>query len=765
MNVVYVGGIRLWQITLSGTNRTSSLLSTGPVHVDHHGLALLQVGPAWRILNTNDGGIGLSASGAASWTKPTDGLVTTQFYGVDKRPGASAYFGGMQDNGTWFSPNGPNNLTPWTNAFGGDGYETSWHFDDPLKMIGGSQYNGLQRSLDGGATWSSATSGLTDTGSASAPFITKIAKTNQSPEFLCAVGKSGVWRSTNFGGSWNLAAIAAGTWGSISSFHDVKISRANSSIVWGGARMDASGRIHVSTNGAVTFSTVPNYTTVTMGGISGIATHPTDQNTAYVLFSFAGRPKILKTTNLGVTWTDITGFTGGAPSTNGFPDVAVYDLLVFSDDPLHLWAATEIGLVESLDGGTTWALANNGLRNVGVWDLTEVEDEVVAGTHGRGIWSVKMPSLIAGKTFKPLIDNLYQRPDGLLNIDLNLRSAYDSTVVFMSGARVATLGANAALQTTQVQVPVTLAGSKTVFARSYRGGVSYQSVSRNVTVFVLQAARVQYSNDFDGVAGDFSSTGFSVTTSAGFTGKALHSTHFYPDNVTLTSLLTIPIRVASANANILFDDVALVEPGEPGSVFGDAGFYDYVVVEGTVDGVTWIPIAPGWDCRLYPEWEAAFNSSGNGTSAMLHSHNLNLHDAFAPGDVILLRFRLLADSSLNGWGWVVDNLQIQPNAPTSATGDLAPARTVLLAQNVPNPFNPTTTIRYQLPGTGKVGLRVYDVRGRLVRRLVDRVENAGDYSVQWDGRDDRGIAVASGAYLYRLETPAGMRQRRMTLIR
>ena len=125
--------------------------------------------------------------------------------------------------------------------------------------------------------------------------------------------------------------------------------------------MDATGQIHVSTNGGVTFTAVPNYITVPMGGISGLATHPTEPNTAYVLFSFAARPKILKTTNVGATWTDITGFIGGAPSTNGFPDVAVYDLLVFSNDPNRLWAATEIGLVESLDGGATWALASNGL--------------------------------------------------------------------------------------------------------------------------------------------------------------------------------------------------------------------------------------------------------------------------------------------------------------------------------------------------------------------------------------------------------------------
>ena len=87
----------------------------------------------------------------------------------------------------------------------------------------------------------------------------------------------------------------------------------------------------------------------------------------------------------------------------------------------------------------------------------------------------------------------------------------------------------------------------------------------------------------------------------------------------------------------------------------------------------------------------------------------------------------------------------------------------VLFQNCPNPFNPQTTIRYRLPETGpasgaeaepprpdRARLEVFDLRGRLVRRLVDRVLGAGDHQVVWDGRDDRGGAVASGVYLYRL---------------
>ena len=79
-----------------------------------------------------------------------------------------------------------------------------------------------------------------------------------------------------------------------------------------------------------------------------------------------------------------------------------------------LYAGADDGLYRSLDGGETWALADNGLPAVGVWFMTEVEDEVVLGTHGLGIWSLTMPQLIEGKLYRPLVDALYQGPDGLL---------------------------------------------------------------------------------------------------------------------------------------------------------------------------------------------------------------------------------------------------------------------------------------------------------------------------------------------------------------
>jgi hypothetical protein len=78
----------------------------------------------------------------------------------------------------------------------------------------------------------------------------------------------------------------------------------------------------------------------------------------------------------------------------------------------------------------------------------------------------------------------------------------------------------------------------------------------------------------------------------------------------------------------------------------------------------------------------------------------------------------------------------------------------VLHQNRPNPFNPTTTIRFDLAREGRVTLWIYDVAGRQVRELLDEVRAPGyGQSVTWNGRDANGCRVASGVYFYRLEAP------------
>ncbi len=101
----------------------------------------------------------------------------------------------------------------------------------------------------------------------------------------------------------------------------------------------------------------------------------------------------------------------------------------------------------------------------------------------------------------------------------------------------------------------------------------------------------------------------------------------------------------------------------------------------------------------------------------------------------------------------------------STDGEL-PAVTWALSQNFPNPFNPTTTIHYDVKaGGGQVSLRVFDVSGRVVRTLVDGSQTEGSKSVTWNGTNDRGQRVASGIYFYRMIAPDFTETKKMVLLR
>lgn len=98
--------------------------------------------------------------------------------------------------------------------------------------------------------------------------------------------------------------------------------------------------------------------------------------------------------------------------------------------------------------------------------------------------------------------------------------------------------------------------------------------------------------------------------------------------------------------------------------------------------------------------------------------------------------------------------------------DIVPASRTALRQNVPNPFNPSTTIAFTLAQPGAARLAVFDLRGRLVRTLVDADDlPAGAHAVAWDGRGDDGRSVAAGVYLYELRGSGFVESRRLTLVK
>jgi len=381
-----------------------SVSRTSPIylHADIHNIQVTtRAGNPFKMVVASDGGVGYSENGGSTWINPLRGYNTSQFYGLDRHPTQDQYIGGLQDNGSWYSGNSPNALSDWFNARGGDGFEVVWHSRSPARMITSLYFNQLSRTQNGGGSWSSITSSSNkNAGENKAPFVTRIGNSPLYPDRIFIAGKDGVSKSENFGQSWQDIDLSTG-WGYSGVAH-VEVSDANPDVVWAGCRMNAASKLFVSVDGGATFNATNSYQ-VPIGTLSGLVTHPSRPSTAFALFSFAGSPKILRTDNLGVSWTDISGFSG---TSAGFPDVAVYSLLVTDTIPETLWAGTEIGLFISDDSGKSWRYSDSGLPSVSIWEMKKKGKQVMLATHGRGIWSVNLDEVVSveEKTVKPAAD-------------------------------------------------------------------------------------------------------------------------------------------------------------------------------------------------------------------------------------------------------------------------------------------------------------------------------------------------------------------------
>ncbi len=193
----------------------------------------------------------------------------------------------------------------------------------------------------------------------------------------------------------------------------------------------------------------------------------------------------------------------------------------------------------------------------------------------------------------------------------------------------------------------------------------------------IPPSRDFYENDFEEGISDFLTSEFFHDKPVGFSSFGLHSEHPYKSpNEDLTyynfyAQLRIPIRLSGDNSFMSFDEIAYLEPGEDGTVFGDEEFWDYVIVEGSKDdGKTWHPFRDGWDCRANATWDENYNNGflpGSNDSQAIPKEeetqyrliNMLEDPYFQSGDIVLIRFRLLSDPYARGWGWMIDNLRIQ----------------------------------------------------------------------------------------------------------
>lgn len=116
---------------------------------------------------------------------------------------------------------------------------------------------------------------------------------------------------------------------------------------------------------------------------------------------------------------------------------------------------------------------------------------------------------------------------------------------------------------------------------------------------------------------------------------------------------------------------------------------------------------------------------------------------------------------IGGQEFWLDNIEI--TTVTSVPENSLP-ESFRLHQNFPNPFNPETEIRFQLPEASPVVLTIFNIVGHKIHKLVDEQYEAGNHSVRWDGKDGRGNVVSSGVYFYKIQTRTFSQIKKMILL-
>ena len=760
-NVFYVGAVAVFKVTISGANFTSTSIASGydgsqinrSVHVDQHGLFMvLGSNQEFRILLANDGGIYSTSfkqdpgSNQGDWSSDVVGKNSTQFYGATKQNGQDNYLAGAQDNGSWISQgNDSEKSKTYAFVFGGDGYEALWHYNRSGDFLVTSQYGRVGRYVN----YSYAgTADIADSGNnAIAPFYSKISSANNNPDAVFTITSRGVWRSTDFGVTWNLITLPSSFGTGNNSALNVEVSTADPNVVWAGGAMkeNRSNLLQVSQDNGQTFTETNPF--ISPNGnhsynISGIGTSVVERKRAYALFSSQGAAKVLKTEDLGDSWTDISG--------NGvsvLPDVAVHSIIEMPFNENILWAGTDIGIFETLDGGSSWSLLS-GFIPVAVYDMKIVNNQVVIATYGRGIWSATLSELDSYNLPEfltlPTVSVFQKEIESLKTIvNYNVTSSSVNRVkIFIDDVeqteiiqnfdtgftyQYETVNLQEGLHKVGVQLFDDTNNNQTTIKGSLIDVIDFDNASQNIGVDEFEASDIYvYNNDFkiDDINGAVSSLVLN------------NSDHPYQNNTIYTTVLKKPLIITASNKNFTYEDQAIVEPYTD-NLTDLNSFYDFVQIEASTDMQNWT-LLDKYDSRRFDEWLDEYNK---GTSALFSdglfkSQTINLVDkGFSIGQTIVIRFRLITDPGANSLGWAIKSIE---GAVASISEVISNTKLFSL---YPSVSKGSFTI-FGKNTLGKSTLNLFDINGKIVSTKILNFKNSDKQKIS--------VNLNSGVYFVEL---------------
>ncbi|RYY98160.1 MAG: hypothetical protein EOO11_08880, partial [Chitinophagaceae bacterium] len=392
-NEFVVGGLDAYKFTSGGSvapTRMTYWVGSAPyVHADHHFIQWWKAGTQSRMVIASDGGLFLSTNGGSSFGDRNRNLAIKQFYSAAIHPEAGSNFllAGAQDNGVHRLTNP--GLSYSHEVYGGDGCFVHINQQDPSIQFGSYVYNTYRISTDGGNSWRSTSLG--DNGYFVNPFDyddgQNILYASNTAATASQINR---WADAHANGTNTVLTIAALTRGSAGNATAFKVSPYTRDRVFiGGSngkvvRLDKAGTVtSANVNASVTDvsgTQLPN------AYVSCVNTGSSD-DVLVATFSNYGVSHVWYSTNGGTSWTAIGG---------NLPDIPVRWALFDPQDDSKLYLATEAGIyyTEAISGAATSWTNDVGFPMVrtDMLKLRPSDNTVVAATHGRGLFTAKLPS-------------------------------------------------------------------------------------------------------------------------------------------------------------------------------------------------------------------------------------------------------------------------------------------------------------------------------------------------------------------------------------
>lgn len=377
-DIVYVLGLPIYK-TIDGGQ--SWQWASGNIHVDQHGMVIHPLDHNFVVVG-NDGGVYTSRNGGGLWTKKPN-LPLTQFYTceIDEQQPQRLY-GGTQDNGSNRTLTGA--LSDWQHIFGGDGFYVLVDPTDNRFVYAESQFGNLGRSVDGGATFASARSGIS--GQDRRNWNTPVVFNPLNPKSLY-YGASRLYKSTNRAVSWTAISPDVSTGGipgnsSYGAITTIAVAASDTNVIYVGTD---DGNVQVTQDDGDTWTLIS--ADLPLRWVTRVAVDPEDAHTAYVTISGfrydSFLPHIFRTEDAGQTWQDISG---------DLPESPLNDVIVNPNDHSTLYVASDVGVFVTRDTGNSWQPLGAGLPNVPVTDLDlhEPTNMLVAATYGRSMYKIAL---------------------------------------------------------------------------------------------------------------------------------------------------------------------------------------------------------------------------------------------------------------------------------------------------------------------------------------------------------------------------------------